>query len=67
MVVNTPVDSTTYWAPASPHLMLVGSLLKKKKKKTEKKSYSHNKCSVLLFADEMLVPVGEIVIKLKFN
>lgn len=27
MVVNTPVDSTTYWAPASPHLMLVGSLL----------------------------------------
>lgn len=29
MVVNTPVDSTTYSAPASPHLMLVGSLLKK--------------------------------------
>lgn len=28
MVVNTPVDSTTYWAPASPHLMLAGSLLK---------------------------------------
>lgn len=27
MVVNTPVDSTTYWAPASPHLMLAGSLL----------------------------------------
>lgn len=27
MVVKTPVDSTTYWAPASPHLMLAGSLL----------------------------------------
>jgi hypothetical protein len=25
MVVKTPVDSTTYSAPASPHLMLVGS------------------------------------------
>lgn len=34
MVVNTPVDSTTYWAPASPHLMLAGSLLKKKNTRT---------------------------------
>lgn len=32
MVVNTPVDSTTYWAPASPHLMLAGSLLKAERK-----------------------------------
>ena len=35
MVVNTPVDSTTYWAPASPHLMLAGSLLKTETKRTE--------------------------------
>ncbi len=35
MVVNTPVDSTTYWAPASPHLMWVGSLLNKKTHRKE--------------------------------
>jgi hypothetical protein len=30
MVVKTPVDSTTYRAPASPHWMALGSFLWKK-------------------------------------
>lgn len=38
MVVKTPVDSTTYWAPASPHLMLTGSLLQRDTRERQEKS-----------------------------
>jgi hypothetical protein len=29
MVVKTPVDSTTYWAPAAPHWISAGFLLRR--------------------------------------